>query len=446
MQEPNSSNNFIILMDKSGQAVSSVAKILLVSTIIILVLKKNNSFIILMGNSNLRSKNLKKDSHIPFYQKLSHLKKYEDLFADGLMLSESRLQLLYEIFVEIGFTGNGFRSFHGSSLSLDSIYLFIDEENNKFISKLFSLFDRQLNFRSFVLSIWDFCSVPSTNIPYYFFDLYDENNNGILDVNEVKNMFADLFGDQCKKDKNALHVLHDLNAIGLSPKMRLNKKDFFEFTKKHSFLLQHGRMIHQKLRSKIIGDSFWDQICTERFKAGGNFNPESPHHSTRILIDLYVEKDDSHTVSHITPFGGTRGARIFPGVSGLFTDLSTTSLRPQSSGSDFQRSSGSSLGFERDDDVSGPSDRQLSIHSNASSGRGPLKGILKKPSKKFKLSGSIRVIPFRLETQIRKVHDSNTQVKNVNSNLRTLLSKRAQSSHQYKKRVMFDDHHIHDDE
>jgi len=188
---------------------------------------------------------------------------------------------------------------HEDILTMDLIYFYIDEENARFLNKLFSLFGKTLNFRCFVLALWDFCSIPFGNLAYYFFDLYDENKNGVLDVGEVKNMFTDIFGDNFKNDKNALQVHLDLEEIGLSIKSRLNKKDFLHFTSNHQFLLQHAVKIHSKLRSRIVGPNFWENINAQREKVLEIYNPEAPHFSTLELIASYADlrKSDNKVIA-----------------------------------------------------------------------------------------------------------------------------------------------------
>lgn len=69
-----------------------------------------------------------------------------------------------------------------------------------FRDRVFSIFDEdssgQIDFREFVLSLWNYCTLSKATLDLFAFDLYDTDNNGELSSDEVKEMLHDIYGNE----------------------------------------------------------------------------------------------------------------------------------------------------------------------------------------------------------------------------------------------------------
>jgi Ca2+-binding EF-hand superfamily protein len=244
-----------------------------------------------MGNNLVKTAKfyLYEDNFI--YSSHANIRRYQDLFTFGMYLSERDVANLYRIFTKIK---NIVFKLENSDdiLNLDNLSYFLGEDpGNGFLSKLFSLFGSIITFRAFLFTVWDFCSISLSQLLFYFFDLYDENKNGILDVSEVQRIFSDILGEDYKNTKNAKHAYSDLDAIGLSAHSRLYKKDFVLFAEKHSFILHNATKFHAKLRLRILGEAFWERMNLCRGKNREFNDPESPHYSMQLLLARFPPED-----------------------------------------------------------------------------------------------------------------------------------------------------------
>ena len=60
---------------------------------------------------------------------------------------------------------------------------------------MFSIFDEDgdgtIDFREFVLSLWNFCSVINASLRLFAFDLYDTDASGRIDSHEIETMLRE---------------------------------------------------------------------------------------------------------------------------------------------------------------------------------------------------------------------------------------------------------------
>ena len=60
-----------------------------------------------------------------------------------------------------------------------------------------------IDFREFVISSWNYCTLGSTTLAQFAFDLYDRDNSGQIDAEEVDLMLRDIYGSRYKKNLHA---------------------------------------------------------------------------------------------------------------------------------------------------------------------------------------------------------------------------------------------------
>lgn len=94
------------------------------------------------------------------YHENKEIKKLKPSF-DLLGLKESEVGLLYETYLDIDFDNSG-------TILLGELLSYILSEETTFVRKIFSTFDTDeskfLDFREFVVSIWNYCTLNPKNL------------------------------------------------------------------------------------------------------------------------------------------------------------------------------------------------------------------------------------------------------------------------------------------
>jgi Ca2+-binding EF-hand superfamily protein len=57
-----------------------------------------------------------------------------------------------------------------------------------------------VDFREFVLTVWNYCTLSPTTLGMFSFDLYDEQKTGVLSLDDLDTMLREIFSGQRKLD------------------------------------------------------------------------------------------------------------------------------------------------------------------------------------------------------------------------------------------------------
>lgn len=139
----------------------------------------------------------------------------EQFFA--LKLSYPNVREIHYVFREIDNSRSGYINFH-------QLCMFLDIEETLFAKRLFNTFEKcesnclgKIDFREFLLSLWDFLTLNKASLgkcllsyccknphdlidimPFiteqFLFDLYDDQKLGVLTHQQVVTMLTDLYG------------------------------------------------------------------------------------------------------------------------------------------------------------------------------------------------------------------------------------------------------------
>lgn len=109
----------------------------------------------------------------------------------ALKLTKSELLKFFRIFRRIDVDSTG-------TIEVEELLNFLDLEYTSFNKRAFSVFDAngsgKVDFREFVLSVWNYCTLTKATLDIFAFDLYDADASGELSLMEVEKMVADLYG------------------------------------------------------------------------------------------------------------------------------------------------------------------------------------------------------------------------------------------------------------
>eukprot|EP01041_Mallomonas_annulata_P010410 gene10410-21713_t len=131
-------------------------------------------------------------------------------------------------------------------------------KTNKVARIVFHQMDRDgngvLNFREFVLCVWIYLMRTKESLANFTFDIFDTDDSGSLTRDEILEMISYVYGTH-DLSKSVLKIIHDIDT---SKDGRISKYEFVNAAKKYPALLFPAFEMQDVLRSRIMGDSFWE--------------------------------------------------------------------------------------------------------------------------------------------------------------------------------------------
>lgn len=199
----------------------------------------------------------------------------------ALKLTRSEIRRLYDLFRKIDMDRSG-------SIDIVEMLTFLDIENTSFNHRVFSVFDMnksgRVDFREFVLSLWNYCTLGNATLDIFTFDLYDKDRSGVLSGPEIEVIIRDLYGKHYAENPKAKSILHELKQIEKHDTFNVEK--FAEFAKYHQGLLFPAFQLQHMLQGKILGHSFWGKCSNRRIELS-----KGKYISLRELMELHLHKD-----------------------------------------------------------------------------------------------------------------------------------------------------------
>jgi Ca2+-binding EF-hand superfamily protein len=228
------------------------------------------------------------------YEAKPELSKWESEF-DSLMFTEADIGAMYYHFRQVDQDGGG-------TIDVAELLAFLDLEKTKFSKRIFSMFDEdesgQIDFREFVLSCWNYCSLGRSTLMLFAFDLCkwlvklsvcliyyptyvyvvcvcpvlsmsaadDKDSSGEIDGKEVCQMLKDIYGKDFDKNTYAKKILERI-FVELGEEITVT--EFREFVRKYPALLFPAFQLQDMLQQKIMGVDFWKVFSERRMTLSG---------------------------------------------------------------------------------------------------------------------------------------------------------------------------------
>jgi serine/threonine-protein phosphatase 2B regulatory subunit len=128
--------------------------------------------------------------HSKLYVQHPELMKLKNGF-DNLGLDENKVEELFYVFLDIG------KDYSGSIIPLEML-TYLNIERTNFTEKAFLVFDHdksgQIDFREFVISLYNYCTLNKQTLQHFAFELFDTDDSSELEVDEVIHMIKDVYG------------------------------------------------------------------------------------------------------------------------------------------------------------------------------------------------------------------------------------------------------------
>jgi Ca2+-binding EF-hand superfamily protein len=149
-------------------------------------------------------------------------------------------------------------------IGLHELLMFIDEENNCFMHRVFSLFDvdksGSICFMEFACCCLAYCALTKETLSMFSFNLYDGDLSGVLDRSEVKTMLTEIYSGSVRKvgENPQAKRIYQLLCTG-QREGTCNLARFQEFLRKHPSLLFPAFTLQRRLQKLVLGRRFWKQ-------------------------------------------------------------------------------------------------------------------------------------------------------------------------------------------
>lgn len=245
-----------------------------------------------------------------FYKRKPWLVKMKDVF-EALGLDEHDVHSLHRVFKKVlklsALTKDNEEKMKPRSIDekcmtvrIGDLLIHFDFERTTFNNTIFGMFSRReirqgraaavkeepsgtglkVSFFEFVLSLYNFCSIPMIAIPSFIFDLYDYDESGALDTQEVMCMLNHFFGDQFLNNQQCSNMYHSMQKM-MAVSSVLVIEQFLEICCIYPTLLSSVYQLQLALMKGTLGFARWEKIGTKR----GSFSKtEGVFMSTRAIL------------------------------------------------------------------------------------------------------------------------------------------------------------------
>ncbi len=227
--------------------------------------------------------------YLNIYSTEPNLLEYKEIF-EALCLHQADIGRLRKIF-------NTIDKDHSGSIELLELLMYMDIERTPFTKRVFSIFDEDgsntIDFKEFVMSLWNYCTLGKATLLLFAFDIYDRDSSGEISVLEIQAMLRDVYGDAYERNAHAKKIISKLDDILPGGCEGVDVDTFRAFAIKHQALLYPAFEIQREIQVKILGEEFWHFLATRRIELShGVYVPISEFmqvHVNREVYDKFVK-------------------------------------------------------------------------------------------------------------------------------------------------------------
>jgi Ca2+-binding EF-hand superfamily protein len=195
------------------------------------------------------------------YKHFPAVLKQKELY-DALLLSENDIGRLLYVFHKIDHD-------KGGSIDIAELLAFLDLEKTPWSRRIFTILDEDGNgtvdFREFVVALWNYCSLGRSTLPLFAFDTFDVDSSGRLTPDEVVAMLKEMYGRTYNDSPHAKLCAQELDKLGLQHE-DIGVEQFKNFAFNHPALLFQAFNVQEVCRVRIMGKPFWDWHSNKRLQ------------------------------------------------------------------------------------------------------------------------------------------------------------------------------------
>lgn len=235
-----------------------------------------------------------KNKHSDIYTKVNiQWKKH----FDALNLTDWHVGQLYTVYEKMD-------QDHSGTISLWEMLEYLGLTRSKFTKRVFSIMDEdgsgEIDFREFVVAMWNYCTLGKASLILFAFDLYDNDSSGHIDFHEIELMLKEVYGKAAKTSLQAQSVFNRIVQIsgGTAGAEQIGKEQFTEFVRVNPALLYPAFQLQTQLQKSVLGTQFWSSLSNSRVQVEkGSYMTVTAWLNVQLnqaAFDKLIQNDGSH--------------------------------------------------------------------------------------------------------------------------------------------------------
>ena len=220
-------------------------------------------------------------------------KSTDRLFQYILHLTRPEIRVLWHLFNTADADGS-------RTLAVGELLNVLGLEHSTFANKMFCMMDvlkgihisGVVDFESFVVSLWNICSLQGNEVPCFIFELYNNNDRDgdVLDFEEVTTLVVDICTRASAQSARVARIMQALRTL-VSSEGGVTKEAFTAFCETRPLFLAPALLLRSRMRQAFGGDKFWDRITQRRhlvagISAGGDAKEVAASHTSAAFVVL----------------------------------------------------------------------------------------------------------------------------------------------------------------
>ncbi|CAN0130061.1 unnamed protein product, partial [Heterosigma akashiwo] len=142
---------------------------------------------------------------------------------------------------------------------------YLDVENTTFSKRVFGCFDKDasdtIDFKEFAMTTGRYCTCDKEALISFTFDVYDQDNGGLIDVKEIQNLLKDWYGESFGQNRAAVAIVQ---ALEEKEEPVFSLQQFKHFVRNHELIMFPVFTMQRKICEKIGGLRFWQKVTKRR--------------------------------------------------------------------------------------------------------------------------------------------------------------------------------------
>jgi len=259
-----------------------------------------------------------------FYKEHTNMAEYKEEF-EKLGLGEKHIWEFYKVFRQID-------KDNSLTITVDELLGHLRTEETPFARRIFSIFDEDgnnnIDFREFVITMWNYCTLAKNALIMFAFDLYDFDSSGKIDIREIKLMLEEIYGSSFENNRHAMKVMEKIKLLNegrTCSDSDITLDQFRQFVATHQSLLWPAFVMQEHLRRMVCGRRFWNKRSKYRFKMTPQANLKIDHvllahmneEKFKELVENMTEERYEESLKKQTTMKGLKTALDIVGVTGI---------------------------------------------------------------------------------------------------------------------------------
>ena len=155
---------------------------------------------------------------------------------------------------------------NGGYIDIQEFYRYFNLNRSPFADRIFQVMDgdgsKELDFLEFVVSLWNFCSLNRGGLILFAFTLYDSDDSGELEMDELEKLLKDVYGvNGLKENPRVLSLVRQIDKSGDGS---VQIHEFIYACKRYQLILKPAFSVQASLQHQTFGEKWWQNMAKKR--------------------------------------------------------------------------------------------------------------------------------------------------------------------------------------